>query len=73
MNDNDELIKLLKSQHSEQMEKSSETVRLLGLYTAEQRLAFVRVEMLDETLKKVLIAITDFGGTAKSLLREFNK
>lgn len=68
---NDELIELLKNQHAEHMELSRENIRLLELFTAEQRVSNVKTGMLDETLKKVLIAMKDFGDTAKALLKEF--
>jgi len=68
---NDEIIELLKEQHQESMEVANEQKRLLELLTAEYRVSNVRTAMLDETLKKVLFAMNDFGRTAEQLLEEF--
>jgi len=65
------IVELLAVQHAENMEVQKEQTRLLELLTAEHRVRNVRTAMLDETLKKVLVAITGFGGTAKELLEEF--
>ncbi len=69
---NQELIDLLTSQHKENMQTARESIRLLELLAAEQKVSNVRCAMLDETIKKTLIAITDFGGTAKELLEQFS-
>ena len=67
----DTLIKLLEKQHKETVELSKESIRLLELYSVEQQITHVKTGMLDQTLKKVLVSITDFGETAKALLKEF--
>jgi len=69
---NEELLKLLTEHHIEDMEIAKESIRLLELLAAEQKVSNVRCAMLDDTIKKVLISITDFGGTAKELLKQFS-
>jgi len=69
----EELLELLSKQHKENMEVARESIRLLELLAAEQKVSNIRYHMLDETLKKVLISITDFGGTAKELLEQFSE
>lgn len=70
---NDEIMELLKELHGESMEVANEQKRLLELLTAEHRVSNVRTAMLDETLKKVLIAMNDSGNTAKKLLDELSR
>jgi len=69
---NDEILELLTEQHIESMEVAHEQKRLLELLTAEYRVSNVRTAMLDETLKKVLISMNDFGDTSRKLLDEFS-
>lgn len=66
----DDVIAVLKEQHTENMAMQGEHKRLLELWTAEQRVANVRTAMLDETLKKLLLSIQSGGITATKLLDE---
>ena len=70
MSDNESLMALMITQHDENMEVARENVRLLELFTAEQRVSNVKTGMLDETLKKVLVAMKTLGDTSKGLLDE---
>jgi len=69
--ENKEIMDLLTAQHDETQESTENIIRLLELFTAEQRVSNVKTGMLDETLKKVLISMKTFGSTANDLLNEF--
>lgn len=66
----EDVIELLKEQHTENMAVQNEQTRLLELWTAEDRVNNVRLAMLEAVLKKMLTTGTNLSDTCKELLDE---
>jgi len=70
---NDQVIELLKEQHQEMMEVALDQKRLMELWTAEDRVNNVRLGLIEEVLKKVLITGTGLSDTCQELLNELKR
>lgn len=66
----EDVIELLKEQHTENMAIQNEQTRLLELWTAEDRVNNVRLALLEAVLKKMLTTGTNLSDTCKELLDE---
>jgi len=66
----EDVIALLKEQHTENMAVQNEQKRLMELWTAEDRVNNVRLALLEDVLKKMLTTGTDLSTTCKELLDE---
>jgi len=69
----DEIVELFKTQHKEAMEVARNQTRLLELWTAEDRVNNVRLAMVEDVLKKILITGGEVSKSCKDLLQELSR